>query len=76
MFFAWGLKHMLAGLVMMSGLMGLLVMAAAFALSAPVWMALALYPVSCSLTLLLMATIMNFRSARPASGAPLLRQQA
>ncbi len=76
LFFAWGLKHMLAGLVMMSGLMGLLVMAAAFALSVPMWIALALYPVSCSLTLLFMATIMNFRSTRPASGGPLVRQQA
>jgi heme A synthase len=76
MFFAWGLKHMIEGLVMLSALVGLVAMGGAVALSVPLWIALALYPAACSLTLLLMAAIMNFRATQTAQTATMMRQQA
>ncbi len=76
MFFAWGLKHMLAGLVLLSATVGLVAVGGAFALAAPTWVALALYPVICSLTLLVTAAILTLRSAQPAQAAQFLRPQA
>lgn len=76
LFFAQGLKHMLAGMILMSAVVGLVAMGGAFALSVPTWMAIALYPVSCSLTLLIMAAILTHRSSHTPQSASLLRQQA
>ena len=75
MFFAWGLKHMLAGLVLLSAAIGLVAVGGALALSLPTWMALALYPVVGSLSLLLLAAIGSLRSST-APVAALVRQQA
>jgi hypothetical protein len=75
MFFAWGLKHMLAGLVLLSAAIGLVAVVGALALSLPTWMALALYPVVGSLSLLLLAAIGSLRSST-APAAALVRQQA
>lgn len=69
MFFAWGLKHMIAGLVLVSSVVGLVAMAAAIFLSVPIWLALLGYPVVCSLTLLLAATLSSLRATQQASQA-------
>lgn len=57
---------MLAGLVLMSALVGLLATGTAFALSAPAWLALAIYPGACSLTLLMLAAMLHLRTSQPA----------
>jgi hypothetical protein len=75
-FFAWGLKHMLAGMVLISAVVGLVAMVTAFALSAPTWLALAIYPVLCSLTLLCTAAISSIRAPQPSQTVTLLRSQA
>lgn len=51
---------MMAGLVLVSALVGLMAVAATFALGLPTWMMLAAYPLVCSLTLL-MAAVWNVR---------------
>jgi hypothetical protein len=51
-------------------------MVAAFALSMPTWIALAIYPVLCSLTLLFTAAIWAIRAPQPSPNATLLRSQA
>jgi hypothetical protein len=76
MFFAWGLKHMVAGLVLVSAAVGMVAMAAAFLLSVPVWVALLGYPVVCSLTLLLAATVSALRATQPAQAVQMLHPQA
>lgn len=75
MFFAWGLKHMLAGLVLMSAMIGLVAVSGALALSVPTWVALMLYPAVCSLSLLSLAAIGNLRTGSSRATA-VLRQQA
>lgn len=76
MFFAWGLKHMMAGLVLISATVGLVAVAAASLLSVPTWVALAGYPVVCSLTLLLTATISALRSTQDPQTVHRLHPQA
>lgn len=76
MFFAWGLKHMIAGLVLFSATVGLVVITTAVALSVPMWVALAGYPIVCSLTLTLAATILALRPNRAPETAHLLHPQA
>jgi hypothetical protein len=76
MFFAWGLKHMVAGLVLVSAAVGMVAMAAAFLLSVPVWVALLCYPVVCSLTLLLAATVSGLRATQPTQAVQMLHPQA
>ena len=72
MFFAWGLKHMIAGLVLVSSVVGLAAMTAAIFLSVPIWIALLGYPVVCSLTLLLTAMLSSLRATQRASQAVLM----
>lgn len=74
--FAWGLKHMLAGLVLVSAMIGLLAVGSAIALSVPTGLALILYPVVCSLSLLTLAAIGSRRSSRSLQPASMVRQQA
>ena len=76
MYFAWGLRHMIAGLILVSAAVGLMATAAAFALSVPAWIALASYPVVCSLTLLLTAAFVATRSTRDPQSIQLLHPQA
>ena len=76
LFFAWGLKHMIAGLVLVSTAVGLMAMAMAVALSVPVWVALLGYPVVCSLTLLLAATLSALRSTQVEQSVQMLHPQA
>lgn len=76
LFFAWGLKHMIAGLVLVSAAVGLVAMAAAVFLSVPAWIVLVGYPVVCSLTLLLAATFLGLRSTQAPQTAQMLRPQA
>lgn len=59
--FAWGLREMLAGYVLLSAVIGTIFVGAIIALSVPVWIALVAYPVICSLTLLLCAAVWSFR---------------
>lgn len=53
---------MLAGFVLLSAAIGFLAMGATVALSLPTWITLAAYPATCSLTLLVCATIWSIRS--------------
>ena len=76
MFFAWGLKHMLAGLVLLSAAVGLVGMGVAFTLAVPAWVALALYPAICSLMMLTSAAILSRRATQSAQAAQFLRRQA
>ena len=76
MFFAWGLKHMIAGLVLVSAMVGLVAMATAVFLSVPVWIALLGYPVVCSLTLLLAATLSSLRATQAPQAVQMLHPQA
>lgn len=76
MFFAWGLKSMIAGLVLVSAMVGLVAMAAAVFLSVPLWVALLGYPVVCSLTLLLAATLSSLRVTQPSQSVQMLHPQA
>jgi hypothetical protein len=76
MSFAWGLKHMIAGLVLVSAMVGLVAMAAAVFLSVPVWIALLGYPVVCSLTLLLAATLSSLRATQAPQAVQMLHPQA
>jgi len=76
LFFAWGLKHMIAGLVLFSATVGLVVITAAVTLSVPMWVALAGYPVVCSLTLTLAATILALRPTRTPQTVQMLHPQA
>jgi len=76
LFFAQGLKHMLAGMILMSAVVGLVATGGALALSHPTWVAIALYPATCSLTLLIMAAIVTHRSSHASQPGSLLRQQA
>lgn len=76
MFFAWGLKHMIAGLVLVSAAVGLLAVAAAILLSVPTWLILVGYPVVSSLTLLLVATLSGLRATQVTQTAQMLHPQA
>jgi hypothetical protein len=67
---------MLAGMVIVSAKVGVIATAAAFVMSAPAWVALAIYPVVCSLTLLITAAVWNIRTSQPARNARVLHPQA
>jgi len=67
---------MIAGMVLFSATVGLVVMTAAVALSVPMWIALAGYPVVCSLTLTLAATLSALRPTRAPQTVQMLRPQA
>jgi hypothetical protein len=64
---------MLAGQVLLSAVAGFAATVAALALSAPVLTTLVAYPAVCSLTLLLMATVWNVRTAHLRGGEPFFR---
>jgi hypothetical protein len=72
--FAWRLRQMLAGLVLLSAAIGMVVVGATVALSVPAWMALAAYPAICSLSLLICAAVWSIRTtaSQPGKG---LRQR-
>lgn len=65
--FAWGLQEMIAGFVLLSAAIGMVVMGLTVALSLPLWVSVIAYPVVCSLTLLLLAALWNIRSNVPAT---------
>jgi VIT1/CCC1 family predicted Fe2+/Mn2+ transporter len=76
MFFAWRLYKMLAGFVLLSAAIGVLVMAATVALSMPTWITLAAYPAICSLTLLICAAVWSIRTTAPSARDRLHRQHS
>jgi hypothetical protein len=53
---------MLAGFVLLSAAIGIVVVAATVAMSVPAWMALAAYPAICSLSLLICAAAWSIRT--------------
>lgn len=67
---------MIAGLVLFSAMVGLVAMTAAILLSVPTWVALACYPIVCSLTLLFSAMISAMRSTQDPQTVQMLRPQA
>lgn len=58
---------MIAGFVLFSAVIGMLVMGAAFALSLPLWIAVIAYPAISSLTLLLCAALWSIRDSGSAA---------
>ena len=75
MFKAWGIRQMIAGMVLFSAVVGMVTVAAALAMSVPIWMALAAYPAVCSLTLLMTAALMTVRN-RQTARSDILHSQA
>lgn len=75
-FNARGLRQMLAGMVLLSMAVGLVAIGASLALAVPTWIALAAYPVVCSVTLLITAALWNLRTSAVGSNQPLARSQA
>ena len=75
MFKAWGIRQMIAGMVLFSAVVGMVTVAAALAMSVPLWMALAAYPAVCSLTLLMTAALMTVRN-RQTARSDILHSQA
>lgn len=65
--FAWGLREMLAGYVLLSAVIGTIFVGAIIALNVPVWIALVAYPAICSLTMLLCAAAWNIRTSTTAT---------
>jgi hypothetical protein len=57
---------MLAGMVLVSAVVGMVAVAATLVLSLPTWMTLLAYPGVCSLTLLFTAALWSIRSDRAA----------
>ncbi len=53
---------MLAGFVLLSAAIGMVVVGATIALSLPTWVSLAAYPAICSLTLLVCAAMYSIRT--------------
>lgn len=66
---------MIAGMVLFSAVVGMVTVAAALAMSVPIWMALAAYPAVCSLTLLMTAALMTVRN-RQTARSDILHSQA
>jgi hypothetical protein len=67
MFFAWELHDMLAGFVLLSAAIGMVVVGATIALSLPTWITLAAYPAFCSLSLLVCAAVWSIRTGSGAA---------
>lgn len=72
---AQGMREMIAGLVLVSAVVGMGAVAVTLALSLPIWAVVISYPVVCSLTLLTTAAVWSIRS-RQSAGQPILRTQA
>ncbi len=65
---------MLAGFVLLSAAIGFLAMGATIALSLPTWITLAVYPATCSLTLLIFAAAWSIRTTADAQHTNLHRR--
>lgn len=65
---------MIAGMVLVSAVVGMGAVAVTLTLSLPIWTVVITYPVVCSLTLLTTAAVWSIRS-RNAAGQPMLRTQ-
>lgn len=72
---AQGMREMMAGMVLISAVIGMGAVALTLALSLPVWAVVISYPAVCSLTLLMTAAVWSIRS-RQSSGPQLMRTQA
>lgn len=72
---AQGMREMIAGLVLVSAVVGMGAVAVTLALSLPIWAVVISYPVVCSLTLLTTAAVWSIRS-RQSAGQQILRTQA
>ena len=58
---------MIAGFVLVSAVVGMIVTGLAVVFSLPLWVTLAAYPAVSSLTLLMLAALWNIRSTAPAA---------
>ena len=58
------MRQMLAGMVLLSAMVGMLAVGLGLALSAPIWMVIAAYPAVCSLTLLATAVLITLRNGQ------------
>lgn len=64
---------MMAGMVLVSAIVGMMAVATTLALSLPIWTVVISYPLVCSLTLLLTAALWNIRSRQPIQAEQPLR---
>lgn len=64
---------MMAGMVLVSAIVGMTAVATTMALSLPVWTVVISYPAVCSLTLLLTAALWNIRAREPVQAEQPLR---
>lgn len=64
---------MMAGMVLVSAIVGMMAVATTMALSLPVWTVVISYPAVCSLTLLLTAALWNIRAREPVQAEQPLR---
>lgn len=64
---------MMAGMVLVSAIVGMMAVATTMALSLPVWTIVISYPAVCSLTLLLTAALWNIRAREPVQADQPLR---
>jgi len=64
---------MMAGMVLVSAIVGMTAVATTMALSLPVWTIVISYPAVCSLTLLLTAALWNIRAREPVQAEQPLR---
>jgi membrane protein implicated in regulation of membrane protease activity len=73
MFNTWGMREMIAGMVLVSAVVGMAAVATTLALSLPTWAVVMTYPVVCSLTLLLAAALWSIRSRQSVHAEQALR---
>ncbi|WP_295016706.1 hypothetical protein [Tabrizicola sp.] len=74
--FAWRLRTMLAGFLVLSAVAGIVAMGATIALSMPIWVTLAVYPTIGSLTLLVCAITWSGRNTAAARDSRLQQQHS
>ncbi len=67
---------MMAGMVLVSAVVGLAAVAMTLALSLPIWAVVISYPAVCSLTLLLTAALWSIRARQSVPSERTLRTQA
>ncbi|MDP3194734.1 hypothetical protein [Tabrizicola sp.] len=73
---AQGMREMMAGMVLVSAVVGMGAVAMTMALSLPTWAVVMSYPAVCSLTLLMTAALFSIRSRQSAPDQRALRTQA
>lgn len=69
----WGMREMMAGMVLVSAMVGMGAVAVTLALSLPLWTVVISYPAVCSLTLLLTAALWSIRARQSVQAEQAIR---